>query len=94
MRLSTPAAGASLPDGPRLALCGGVALYLAGHAAFRLRMVGTISYEHLAAALAILALYAFAGSLPAWSIAAATAAVIMALCAFETLQDRRSEEPA
>ena len=37
-----------LGDAARLALCGGVALYLLGHVAFRLRMIGDVGWEKLA----------------------------------------------
>src|SRR6202035_5114832 len=49
---------APLPAGARLALCGGVALYLLGHAAFRLRMTGSLSYAKILAAGACMALFA------------------------------------
>ena len=88
MRLATQHAGAPLSEAPRLALAGGVALYLAGHAAFRLRMVRSISYEKLIAAGAVLVLYALSGGLPAWSVAAAVSVVVAALCARETSRDR------
>jgi low temperature requirement protein LtrA len=88
MRLATHHAGAPLGEAPRLALAGGVALYLAGHAAFRLRMVRSISYEELIAAGAVLVLYALSGGLPAWSVAAAVSVVVAALCARETSRDR------
>src|ERR687886_2628195 len=44
------AVDAPLADAARLALCGGVALYLAGHVAFGLRMVGAVGVEKLVAA--------------------------------------------
>src|SRR3954464_4964396 len=43
-----------LSTGARLALCGGVAMYLVGHAAFRLRMTGEVGAAKLAAAAACL----------------------------------------
>ena len=39
-KLAIAAVEDSLDDAARLALCGGVALYLAGHAAFRWRLFG------------------------------------------------------
>lgn len=77
-----------LRDSARLALCGGVALYLVGHLAFRLRMIGAVGYEKAAVATALIALYAFGGGLPAWSVAAAITALLAALCAIETTGDR------
>ncbi len=41
-----------LSDGARLALCGGIALYLIGQAAFRLRVIGTLSHDTVLAAVA------------------------------------------
>jgi len=73
-----------LADAARLALCGGVALYLLGHVAFVLRMMGTVGVEKLAAAAAVLVLFALGGALPAWVAVACVAAVVVALCAVET----------
>ena len=53
------------PGAFRLALCGGVALYLAGHAAFLRRMLGSVTYSELAAAAVALALFAVSPSLSA-----------------------------
>jgi low temperature requirement protein LtrA len=50
----------------RLALCGGVALYLAGLLAFGLRMIGSVRVELGIAAAACLA----GAGLPAWAVAA------------------------
>src|SRR5919199_2712404 len=72
-----------LGDAARLALCGGVALYLAGHIAFGLRMMGTFSRPKAPAALACLAVYALAGGLPAWVTAGIVAAVLGLLVARE-----------
>jgi low temperature requirement protein LtrA len=94
MRLATQRAGAPLPEAPRLALSGGVALYLAGHAAFRLRIVGSISYEKLIAAGAVLVVFTVSGGLAAWSVAAAVSVVIAALCARETSRERPAPEAA
>jgi hypothetical protein len=71
----------------RLALCGGVTLYLAGHAAFRLRIVGTLSYAPVAAAFACL--LAFALELdPAWVTAGAITLVLALLLVWETIAAR------
>jgi low temperature requirement protein LtrA len=78
---------ASLPGAPRLALCGGVALYLLGNVGFRLRMIRSLGYPKLAAAAGLLVLYAAGSSLPAWSIAAGATAILAALCAAETASD-------
>ncbi len=76
--------GDPLGDAARLALCGGVALYLAGHVAFALRVLGVVGYEKLAATAAALVLFALGGALPAWAAVGALAAVLIALCAVET----------
>jgi low temperature requirement protein LtrA len=82
-------AGKSLKDASRLALCGGVALYLLAHVMFRLRMVGEVGYEKLIVAIALLVLYAVAGGLPAWALAGAVTVFVAALCAVETGRERR-----
>jgi low temperature requirement protein LtrA len=94
MRFATHRAGQPLSDAARLALCGGVALYVAGHAAFRLRMVGTVGYEKLAAAGLILVVWAAGSGLPAWSVAAAVTVVLAVLCAHETRLDRQQPRAA
>ena len=72
----------------RLTLCGGVALYLVGHAAFRLRMVGETSIAKLGAAAACLLVFGVAGSWPAWLAAGAVCAVLAALVVAEGLEAR------
>jgi len=91
MRLAIQHAGEPLDDAARLALTGGIALYLAGHAAFRLRIVRSLSYENLVAAGAVLVLFALSGDLPAWSVAAAVSVVMAALCARETSREPTPE---
>jgi low temperature requirement protein LtrA len=78
-----------LPDAPRLAFCGGVALYLVGHIAFALRMVGALGVEKLVVAALLLALYAVSGGLAAWALAGVVTAMLVALCAVETARGRR-----
>src|SRR3954471_23181782 len=85
------AVDAPLGDAARLALCGGVALYLAGHVAFGLRMVGSVGVEKLVAAAAVLVLDAVAGDRDAWLLAGAVAFVLAAMCAVETVAARRAE---
>jgi low temperature requirement protein LtrA len=83
VRVAVRAAADPLDVGPRLALCGGVALYLVGHVAFVLRMVGDVGYEKLVAAAVLLGLFALGGDLAAWALAGAAAIVLAALCALE-----------
>jgi low temperature requirement protein LtrA len=80
---------AALPSPARLALCGGVALYLVGTSAFSLRLLGAAPLRQLAAAGALLVLYAVGGGMPAWVVAAAVAALLGALCAAESEGLRR-----
>jgi low temperature requirement protein LtrA len=75
-----------LSDGARVALCGGLAMYLVGNAAFRLRMAGEVGVAQLGGALALLCLFALGGGLSALGVTAAATVVLVALCAVETLQ--------
>lgn len=88
-RLLVKAPSAVASGAVRLALCGGVAAYLVGHIAFRLRMTGTIGYEKAIVAGALLLFYALSDGLHGWVVATAIAALMVALCAFETVADRR-----
>lgn len=74
---------APLADSVRLCLCGGIALYLLGHAAFRLRMVAEINRSELIAAAAAMVVYLGGGSLKAWLSVALLAAILVALGALE-----------
>jgi low temperature requirement protein LtrA len=79
------ASGGTLPIGDRLALCGGVALYLAGHLAFRLRLgEGRLPWRAVAI-LALAIVCAAGGGLSGWAFLAIVAAVMGGLCAAETL---------
>lgn len=87
--LTRGAVGSPLPGPARLALCGGLAIYLAGTAAFALRMVRRAEYEKLVVATGLLALYLLGGGLAAWVLAGAVAVVLVGLCAAETETVRR-----
>jgi low temperature requirement protein LtrA len=78
-------AGASLPDAQRLALCGGVAMFLIGHVAFRARLVGEVGYVKLVVAALVLALFALGGGLPAWSVAGGITILLVVLAIAETI---------
>jgi low temperature requirement protein LtrA len=69
----------------RLALCGGVALYLAGHVAFARRLLGTVSVAKLVAAAGCLVVFAVSATFPAWATAGMVAAVLAALVTRESL---------
>jgi low temperature requirement protein LtrA len=87
--LARGSVGSALSDPARLALCGGVALYLLGNVSFAMRMVGGVEYEKLAVAVGLLALYAVGGGLAAWAVAATVAVLLGVLCAAETESVRR-----
>jgi low temperature requirement protein LtrA len=76
--------GAPMAAAPRLALCGGVAMYLVGHVAFRWRLAGALQREKLAVAAALLGVYAIGGGLAAWLLAAVVAVLVAGLCTVET----------
>src|SRR4051812_30689124 len=75
--------GEPLEDAARLALCGGVALYLLAHAAFQLRLTRELEWAKPATACAVLAVYALSGELAGWGVAAIVAGLLAVLCAFE-----------
>jgi low temperature requirement protein LtrA len=83
--------GEPIDDATRLALCGGVALYLLGNVAFRLRIAGALGVENLIAAAALLVLYLAGGELEAWVLGAVVTVVLGAMCAHETVSARRGE---
>jgi low temperature requirement protein LtrA len=78
-----------LHDAARLAMCGGVALYLLGHVGFRLRITGAFGVEKALAAAALLVLFALGSGLAAWALAGAVTLVLAALCAIETTIDQQ-----
>jgi len=82
-----------LADPARLALCGGIALWLLGGVAFRLRIVGTISWEKVAAATACLAWFALSGGVPAWAAQAVLAVLLGVLLAWEQGHDPAVARP-
>ncbi|CAA9443815.1 MAG: hypothetical protein AVDCRST_MAG58-213 [uncultured Rubrobacteraceae bacterium] len=73
---------------PATALCGGVALYLLGHNAFRLRDVGSVSVPRLVVTVLCCALLSLAVSVPALITLAMLAVLMCALAAFETMRSR------
>jgi low temperature requirement protein LtrA len=73
---------------PAVALCGGVALYLLGHNAFRLRDVGSVSVPRLVLAILCCALIPLAVSVPSLATLAILAVLLCALAAFETMRSR------
>ena len=73
---------------PAVALCGGVALYLLGHNAFRLRGVGSVSVPRLVVTILCLALISVAVSVPSLITLAVLALLLCGLAAFETATSR------
>jgi low temperature requirement protein LtrA len=71
---------------PATALFGGMALYYAGHIAFRLRNIGSLNRQRLVAALVCLALIPLAVEVDALVALAIAAAISAALVAYEALR--------
>ena len=69
-----------------VALCGGVAIYLLGHALFRLRMTRSIGRRHLAGAAASAALIFVSPRIPALAVAGLLAVILAAAAAWERLE--------
>jgi low temperature requirement protein LtrA len=65
------------------AVVAGPAIYLLGHALFRLRMAGSVSVKRLGGALACIAVGALAPVVPALAVAALLVAVLMAVIVAE-----------
>ena len=86
MKVTIHDLGEPLSDAARLALCGGVAMYLVGNAAFRLRMAGVLGFAKPAGALALVVVFAVGGGLSALLVTAAATLVLAALCVLEALE--------
>jgi low temperature requirement protein LtrA len=89
VRLLVRAPHVTPSDGVRLAVCGGVGLYLLGHVAFKLRMTGKLGYGKLVVLAALAILYRAGSGLSPWALAALITALLAALCAAETVDRRR-----
>ena len=83
-----------MPAPGRLAFCGGVAVYLVGVSAFRLRMLDELSRGRLGVAGALLVLFAVLNSAPAWTVGAGVTVLIVGLCALESFAEHRSSTAA
>ena len=83
-----------MPGAGRLAMCSGVALYLLGLSAFRLRMFGQLGLRGVGVAVALLGLFGLGRSIPAWSLAAAIAVLLAVLCVAETAAEREDRVAA
>jgi low temperature requirement protein LtrA len=73
---------------PAVALCGGVALYLLGHNAFRLRDEGSVSVPRLVVTILCCALILVAVSVPSLITLAVLTVLLCGLAAFETATSR------
>lgn len=80
---------ATLAGPARLALCGGVALYLIAHLAFSRRLGAGVDMQRLLALPALAALYGVGAVLPGWGLATALAALLGLLFALEAARSRR-----
>jgi low temperature requirement protein LtrA len=78
--------GDPLKDMPAFALCGGIALYLLAHVAFRLRNTGTLNVPRIVAGVVCLALIPVATSVAGVTSLALLLAVCVALIAFEAVR--------
>jgi low temperature requirement protein LtrA len=94
MKVTIHELGEPLSDAARLALCGGVAMYLLGNVGFRLRMTHAVAYAELTGAAALLAAFALLGGLSALWATAVVALVLAGLCAAEMLEPHRRSEDA
>jgi low temperature requirement protein LtrA len=90
IRHSVLAVDRALGDGARLALCGGLALYLVGHVAFQARLVGSVNYEKLLAAAGLMAIFALGGGWHSWVAVTAATLLIALLCAVEAARASRA----
>jgi low temperature requirement protein LtrA len=86
IKKTVPHTGDALAAMPAFCLCGGVAIYLLAHVAFRLRNMRTLSRRRVVAAAACLALFPLATVVPALVSLALVAAVMCALIAYEAIR--------
>jgi low temperature requirement protein LtrA len=75
---------------PAVALCGGPALYLLAHIAFRLRNVGTLATHRLVAVFALLALIPLALEVDSLIMLGAVAAVLVVTIAYQAIRFREA----
>lgn len=74
------------PTAPvRLALCGGLAVYILGHVTFALRIIGRVGYAKVGLAASLLILYVVGAGLSSWALAAVIVALLLLLCLLERL---------
>ena len=73
-----------LKDVPAFALLGGVAIYLLGHVAIRLRGAGTVNVHRAAVAVLLLAFIPFAGEVSGLAVLGIAVVVLAVMIAYET----------
>jgi low temperature requirement protein LtrA len=76
----------SLPTVPAVCLCGGVALYLLGLVAFRLRNVKSLNRQRLLTSVVLIALIPVATTIPALAALTLVAALSVGLIAYEAIR--------
>jgi low temperature requirement protein LtrA len=79
---------------PAFAMLGGIALYLLGHIAFRLRNVHTLNRQRLVCAVVLVALLPLAVEVPALATLAILTGVLSALIAYEALRFAEARDRA
>jgi low temperature requirement protein LtrA len=84
--------GGSLGSVPAFGLCGGVALYLLAHVAFRLRTGGGFGRGRPVATVALLGLLPIAPHVPALAALGLVAAVSVSLIVYEVVRHREARE--
>jgi low temperature requirement protein LtrA len=77
---------------PAFGLCGGVALYLLAHVAFRMRNVHSLNTARLVVAIVLLALIPVATQIAALVALALVAALLVALLSYELLRFHEARE--
>ena len=81
---------AALKVVPAVGLCGGIALYLLAHVAFRLRNVRTLNKQRLAVAAVLLVAVPLATRVPALAALAGAAGLTAGLVAYEAIRFREA----
>ncbi len=89
MRHAVRDVDATLAEGARLALCGGLAAYLLGYVGFQARLARSVSYEKLGAATLLALIFALGSGLRAWEAVAACVGALALLCSAEALSAMR-----
>jgi low temperature requirement A protein (LtrA) len=82
--------GEPLDTVPAIALCGGPALYMLGHIAFRYRNVGTLNKHRALETIVLLALIPLALSADALGALAAVSIVLAAFIGYEAIRFREA----